>query len=162
MKASHSVLALVGALTVVTGPASAADPIADCRPVDMATGQPLDLTAFRGQVLYVDFWASWCVPCRKTFPFMNALHEDLADAGLHILAISLDDNREDAQGFLDKFPADFQVALDSTSTCPVAFQVLGMPSSYVVGRDGGILHTHMGFQESDADELRALVSEALQ
>jgi thiol-disulfide isomerase/thioredoxin len=102
------------------------------------------------------------VPCRKTFPFMNELHDELAAEGLHILAVSVDTAPEDAQTFLEQFPADFQVAIDPTPACPTSFEVLGVPSSYVLGRDGTVLHRHTGFSDSAPQELRAQVREALQ
>lgn len=159
MKRTYRALALAGALAA--GGACAADPPAGCRPTDLASGEPVDLADYRGKVLYVDFWASWCVPCRKTFPFMNALHDELAAEGLHILAVSVDMAPEDAQAFLEQFPADFQVAIDPTPACPTAFEVLGVPSSFILGRDGTVLHRHTGFSESDPEELRAQVREAL-
>ncbi|MGD2082855.1 MAG: TlpA disulfide reductase family protein [Chromatiales bacterium] len=161
MKILYSTLPLLGVLSAFQGPAQAGNPLADCRPVELETGKTLDLADYGGKVLYVDFWASWCAPCRETFPFMNALHEEFGGDGLHVLAISLDDDAEEARGFLEDFPADFQVAIDSSGSCPIAFEVLGMPSSYILGRDGAILNSHMGFSASDAEELQAEVSEAL-
>jgi thiol-disulfide isomerase/thioredoxin len=153
---------MAAALLMLGGSAAAVDsPLQDCRPLDMATGDPLDLTAYQGQVLYLDFWASWCPPCRASFPFMNKLHQELAGDGLAILAISVDETEADARSFLDKVPAEFPLALDTTGRCPEAFAVPGMPSSYVIGRDGSVLYRHTGFKPSDAAGLRQRIVETL-
>ena len=141
--------------------AGASTPIADCHPVSLSKGDTLDLTDYRGHLLYLDFWASWCPPCRESFPFMNSLHKQLKADGLAILAVSLDENPADARAFLEQVPADFPIAIDTSGKCPGLFGVVGMPTSYLIGRDGSILYRHTGFKSSDATELRERIVNTL-
>ena len=116
---------------------------------------------YRGQVVYLDFWASWCGPCRESFPFMNELQRELAGKGLQILAVSVDRTAEEARGFLARYPAQFATALDAPAACPAAFRLEGMPSSYIIGRDGIVRAVHVGFRNGDKAEIRRQVLEAL-
>jgi thiol-disulfide isomerase/thioredoxin len=122
---------------------------------------PLDVRQFRGKVVYVDFWASWCAPCARSFPFMNDLDREFRDRDLIVLAINLDEKLEDARTFLAKYPASFALAADPSGQCPRDFGVRGMPSSYLVDRQGMIRHVHLGFRAGEAEKLRALVEQLL-
>jgi len=141
--------------------AGASTPLAGCHPVSLEKGETLDLTTYRGHLLYLDFWASWCPPCRQSFPFMNSLHKQLTADGLAILAVSLDENPTDARAFLEQVPAGFPIAIDTSGKCPELFGVEGMPTSYLIGRDGSILYRHTGFKPSDAAELRERIVKTL-
>lgn len=121
----------------------------------------LDLKDLRGQVVYVDFWASWCGPCAKSFPFMNKLHGDFKDSGLKIVAINVDEQVADAEAFLNQQPAAFSVALDSEQACAKNFDVQAMPSTYLVDRKGLVRHVHMGFRGSEAESLQSQVEQLL-
>lgn len=132
-----------------------------CSLASLDGGQRYDLRQFRGKVLYVDFWASWCTPCIQSFPFLNQLDGELRDKGLQVVAINLDERRADAQGFLDERPARFNVAVDDSKACPQAFGVKAMPSSYLVDRKGVIRHVHWGFRPHEAEQVRGLVEQLL-
>lgn len=120
-----------------------------------------DLSQFRGKVLYVDFWASWCGPCAQSFPFLNELHHALAQRGLEIVGINLDENPEDAKAFLAQHPAHFAVATDAGGNCPGDFGVQAMPSSYLIDRRGVIRHVHLGFRPGETGEIRGLAEQLL-
>lgn len=122
---------------------------------------PVRLDDLRGDVVYVDFWASWCPPCLKSFPWMNELAERHAADGLTIVAISLDGNRADAERFLDEARADFDVVFDPEASSAQAFDVVGMPSSFVIDRDGRIAYTHVGFRRKDMAQIEQAVAAAL-
>jgi len=126
-------------------------------PMKTWEGTPLDLSQYKGKVVYLDFWASWCMPCAQSFPFMNEMHSDLGPKGLQIIAINLDEKLEDAQAFLAKHPATFTLARDPDNTCPELYGVQGMPSTYLVDREGRISHIHKGYRVGDAEKLRAYV-----
>jgi len=123
--------------------------------------QTEDLLRYKGQVLYVDFWASWCGPCAQSFPFLNEMHNQFKDQGLQIVGVNLDENMDDAKAFLAKHPASFTVVADVSKQCAKAFDVKAMPSSYLIDRKGIIHHVHMGFRLGEADELRVLVEKLL-
>jgi thiol-disulfide isomerase/thioredoxin len=120
-----------------------------------------DLQRYKGQVLYVDFWASWCGPCARSFPFLNEMHQQLKDQGLQIVAVNLDEEINEAKDFLAKYPADFTVVADASKQCAKDFGVKAMPSSYIIDRKGVVHHVHLGFRPGEARELRVLVERLL-
>lgn len=120
-----------------------------------------DLKQYLGKVVYVDFWASWCVPCAKSFVFMNKLDHDLKERGLQVIAVNLDEVPEEAKAFLTNHPANFTVTVDEQGKCAKDFQVEAMPSSYLIDRHGIIRHVHLGYREDDAKELRVQVEQLL-
>lgn len=123
--------------------------------------QPVELKSFSGKVLYIDFWASWCPPCAKSFPFLNELQQQYAQQGLQIIGVNLDEQPEDAEKFLVKFPAKFTLASDLTKQCAENFGVAAMPSSYLIDRKGVIRHIHLGFRAGETEELHKLVKQLL-
>lgn len=127
----------------------------------MDNKQSLNLSQYKGRVLYVDFWASWCGPCVKSFPFLNQMHEQLKGQGLQIVGVNLDENADDAKGFLAKYPASFTVLADTSKQCAKDFDVKAMPSSYIIDRKGLVHHIHLGFRPGEAKELRAVVEKLL-
>jgi thiol-disulfide isomerase/thioredoxin len=133
----------------------------DCNLTSVGNKQNLTLNQYRGKVLYVDFWASWCGPCAKSFPFMNELHQQLKDQGLQIVAVNLDENADDAKAFLAKYPASFTVMADASKQCAKDFDVKAMPSSYLIDRNGVVQHVHLGFRPGEAQELQVLVEKLL-
>jgi peroxiredoxin len=133
----------------------------DCSLTPVGNEQRYDMHQFRGKVLYVDFWASWCFPCARSFSFMNELDSELRNRGLQILAINLDENSDDAKNFLAKHPTRFSVAFDAGGRCPQDFGVKAMPSSYLVDRKGIIRHVHLGFRPGEAEKLRVFVEQLL-
>jgi cytochrome c biogenesis protein CcmG/thiol:disulfide interchange protein DsbE len=124
-------------------------------------GQSLTTDAGPWRATLIDFWASWCTPCRLSFPWMNSLHERLSARGLRILAINLDRRREDAVRFLSAYPARFEIALDPTAQSASALNIQAMPTSMLLGQDGIIRWTHKGFRESDTEGLERRIQEAL-
>ncbi len=132
-----------------------------CNVRKMDTDESLNLQRYHGKVVYVDFWASWCGPCVKSFPFMNQLYRELNDQGLEVLGINLDENIDDASAFLAKHPAEFTIAVDPDKTCPKDFGVHGMPTSYLVDRHGMIRLVHLGFRPGEASLLRTRIEQLL-
>lgn len=121
----------------------------------------LDLGQYQGQVVIVDFWASWCVPCRRSFPWMNTMQAKYADKGLVILAVNLDQNSDDAAAFLAKYPANFTVIYDPDADFAQKYGVEVMPSSFVVGKDGSIADKHTGFKVRKQGAYEAVIRSAL-
>jgi len=99
----------------------------------------------KGKVVYVDFWASWCVPCRKSFPWMNAMQAKHQQDGLVVLSINLDAQAELAEKFLQQTPANFAILYDAKGKLAKKFKLKGMPSSYLFDRQGKLISAHSGF-----------------
>lgn len=158
-----AVLGAVGALAASTAawPLPQGEAAPACVAPVLDSGKALSLADYKGQVVYLDFWASWCGPCRESFPFMNELNAELAGKGLHIIAVSVDKTAADARRFLARYPAQFTTLLDTSGACPAAYRVRGMPSSYLIGRDGTLRGTIVGFHDSDKADIRRQLLEAL-
>ncbi len=126
-----------------------------------SSGGKLDSASLKGKLVYVDFWASWCVPCKQSFPWMNEMQAKYADRGLHVLAINVDAKAADAEKFLTQVPAKFQVAFDSSGETPKQFAVKSMPSSYLIDGNGRVVYAHTGFRESEKNSIEAAIIAAL-
>ena len=123
----------------------------------MADGKPVSLASLRGSVVYVDFWASWCAPCKRSFPWMNALAERHRGDGLAIVAINVDKRRPDAERFLRDVPAVFPIAFDAPGATAAAFDVKGMPSSYLIDRNGIVVAVEEGFHDDHVAALETRI-----
>lgn len=121
----------------------------------------VSLEELRGKVVLVDFWASWCGPCRQSFPWMSGLAEQNAAKGLVVVAINLDKSREPADAFLRQFSPPFIVAFDPAGKTAEAYDVAAMPSSYLVGRDGRVVYSHAGFDARDTETLETKIKETI-
>ncbi len=132
-----------------------------CALSSLDAAEHFDLQRFKGKVVYVDFWASWCGPCVQSFPFMNNLDRDLKDKGLQVLGVNLDENPEDAKAFVNNTSPEFLVAADNSGACAKAFGVKAMPSTYLVDRKGVIREVHYGFRPGEAREFRDKVEQLL-
>ncbi len=121
----------------------------------------VSLASLHGKVVYLDFWASWCVPCRQSFPWMATVYDEYKDKGLAVVAINLDKNRELADSFLERYTAPFTVAFDPAAKSAEAFRVEAMPSSFIIDRSGKIVWAHQGFEESKAPEVENRIKEVL-
>ena len=114
---------------------------------------PLTLGSFRGRVTYVDFWASWCVPCRESMPLLDTLYKRHRDAGFAVLGVSKDVTVADAERFLKRVAVTFPLAIDAKDAAARAFDVKAMPSGYLVDRKGVVRHVHRGFTAETAASL---------
>ncbi|MYM35487.1 redoxin family protein [Duganella sp. FT94W] len=119
------------------------------------------LEQYRGKLVYVDFWASWCGPCRQSFPWMNEMQARYGDKGLQIVGINVDAKTDDARNFLTGTPAKFVIGFDPSGTAPRAYGVKGMPSSVLIGPDGKVLFEHSGFRADDRAALESRIQAAL-
>ncbi|MFI5372658.1 MAG: TlpA family protein disulfide reductase [Candidatus Eisenbacteria bacterium] len=119
------------------------------------------LDSLRGRVVLIDFWASWCDPCRQSFPWMDSLRARLGPRGFEVVAIDLDKDRSLAEEFLDRHPVRFPVGFDPDGRVAEAYHVSAMPSSFVVGPDGEILMTHAGFERRKTAAVETTIVQAL-
>ncbi|MFQ5510410.1 MAG: TlpA family protein disulfide reductase [Candidatus Krumholzibacteriia bacterium] len=122
---------------------------------DVVPGNDLHLESHRGSVVLVDFWASWCGPCRKSFPWMNEMHEKYSAEGLVIIAVNVDRDRNAAQAFLKKRPARFQVVYDTKGQLAQKYELEAMPSSFLYDREGHLVSDHLGFVEKESAGMEA-------
>ena len=121
----------------------------------------LTATSNLGRVTYVDFWASWCGPCRLSLPALNRLSQEFDPNDFSVVAISVDYVDEDALDFLVRYPVDYPVVIDKSGDSGRAFAVAGMPSGYLIGRDGLIREVHVGFRKGDEQVLRERIQSLL-
>lgn len=128
---------------------------------DFRSADDVRIEDYQGQVLYVDFWASWCVPCRESFPWLIKTQEKYAAQGLQILAINVDAERQDAESFLNGMATNFPIVLDPDGKLAERYDLMGMPSAVLIGRDGKLIHRHTGFREKDKPALDAAIQAAL-
>ncbi|MGF1643851.1 MAG: TlpA disulfide reductase family protein [Thiotrichales bacterium] len=134
---------LVGLLALLSIPPTSAAPV------------PVNLEQYRGKVVYLDFWASWCAPCKKSFPWMEQMQSRHGADGLQVVAISVDEDEADLARFLATQPVSFAVAHDPTGGMAREFELVGMPSSFLLNREGQIVKRHVGFKTDKAAEYEA-------
>jgi thiol-disulfide isomerase/thioredoxin len=127
-----------------------------------ATAGEARLADLRGKVVYLDFWASWCGPCKQSFPWMAAMQARYAAQGLQIIAVNLDTDSEDGKRFLLATPAAFPVTFDPEGKLPRQYAIKGMPSSILIGRDGRVRKQHAGFNPKIQQQLEADIQSALE
>ena len=146
---------LAAALALSFAPLVAAvEPGMPAPPISLATleaGSPLSMASLKGSVVYVDFWASWCVPCRLSMPALDDLYRRNKSRGFTVVGVNKDASVADARRFLAKVPVTFALAQDPADAAARGFDVKAMPSGYLVDRKGVVRHVHRGF----TDETRA-------
>ena len=122
-------------------------------------GQKLDLDSYRGKVVLVDFWATWCDPCRAEIPHFIQLQNKYFDQGFRVVGISMDDSSDPVHEFYDKFKMNYPVAMGSAKVAEQFGGVLGLPVSFLIGRDGRIYARHVG--ETAASVFEAEIKQLL-
>lgn len=141
-------------LTILGGAAFGLNGLAKAAPA-------LDLTSLRGRVVYLDFWASWCAPCRQSFPWMQALEDTYRRKGLDVIAVDVDHEHADAARFLTAYPSTFRIVFDPGGALAQQFDVVGMPTSILLDRQGRIRFRHVGFQPQQRDAYEQQVQQLL-
>ena len=143
-------VALVFGLTLASGSLANAAP-----------NPALDLSAYKGKVVYLDFWASWCGPCKQSFPYMMSLNRRYGASGLVVVAVNVDKDEAKAQAFLRKMGANFRVVYDSKGVLPSEYKIKAMPTSILIGRDGQVRYVHKGFHENQEESYDEQIAELL-
>ena len=124
-------------------------------------GKNLKLSEMAGNVVLINFWASWCAPCREEMPLLNALHNKYQPLGFTVLGINVEEQVDSARGFLEDFPVDFPVLLDNRNQVSQLYEVIAMPTTVVVDRDGKLRFLHKGYKSGDEKKYRDMVKQLI-
>jgi thiol-disulfide isomerase/thioredoxin len=122
---------------------------------------PAELAPIKGKVVWVDFWASWCAPCRRSFPWLNSMQRKYGGRGLQIIAVNVDKDRKLADQFLDETPADFALRYDPAGKLAEHFKVEAMPSSFLLDASGKMIASHVGFRLAKTADYERDIEDAL-
>jgi len=128
-----------------------------------AGGQSVTLSDLQGQVVMINFWASWCGPCREEMPLLEQIHQRYESLGFTLLGVNVEENSADGQAFLAERPVSFPVLYDPDNGISKLYDVVAMPSTVLIDRQGNVRYLHHGYKpgyENDyQDQIRALVRE---
>ena len=155
-------LALAAPLVAAAGSTPPGSPAPD---FTLATrdGGKLRLADLEGQVVMINFWATWCGPCRQEMPLLTQLHDKYEPLGFTMLGVNVEPDSAAAVAWLQKVPVTFPILFDTTSDVASRFGVEGMPSSVLLDRQGKVRYVHRGYKPGDeakyADMIRSLVKE---
>lgn len=130
-------------------------------PSPASSGVTGKIPSTKGKVVLYDFWASWCLPCRKSFPEYSKLYQKYKGRGLVVIAIGTDKKPEDAAKFLQGLKPTFPVVFDHSQKFVAKVRPSGMPTAYLVGKDGKVIHVHKGFDSKTIKDLEKRIEAAL-
>ncbi|HTG77638.1 MAG TPA: TlpA disulfide reductase family protein [Steroidobacteraceae bacterium] len=152
-------LALLGGTATATGPA----PPAPDFTLPARDGGEVRLSELKGQVVMINFWATWCGPCRQEMPLLQQIHAKYEPLGFTMLGVNVEPDSAAAQNWLKDMPVSFPIVFDRKSEVSSSFGVEAMPSSVLIDREGRVRHVHRGYKPGDeavyADLVRGLVKE---
>jgi len=116
---------------------------------------------YRGKIIYLDFWASWCKPCLTSMPLLNELRNELLDQGFEVVAVNLDNDVSNGQKFVTDHPVDYPIIIAEDNNISFLYQIKGSPTAYLIDRDGILKYVHQGFNVKDIDKIKDHVLELL-
>ena len=151
------------ALSLPAAPASALDAGARQPEIGLSAlrGGRVDLASLKGKVVIIDFWASWCAPCKEEMPVLERLYKKYKSRGLVVVGVSVDQEADNVRSFLKQLPVSFTIVHDADKKVADRFKPPRMPSSYVVDRKGIVRYVHAGYRSEDAAKLEAEVKALL-
>lgn len=145
----------IGACALEVGDAA---PVQNLTPLSyQKQSAKISLDQYRGKVVYLDFWASWCAPCKISLPLLNELYRHLSGNGFEVLAVSIDAIPSEAIEFLGRYPVDYQVVSDPKGNYAKQFSVVSMPTAFIIDRRGVIRNIHHGFKAKDIEKIEEQV-----
>lgn len=127
----------------------------------LTSNSNVKLSAYRGKVVLVDFWASWCPPCRESLPQFENLRQELAGSPFEVVAINVDENPDDGRQFLSTHPVTYPVVMDKDGKIPEKYEVPGMPTSYLLDKNGVVQYVHVAFKDGDLEKIKAEIQKLL-
>ncbi|MCJ8314089.1 MAG: TlpA family protein disulfide reductase [Saccharospirillaceae bacterium] len=125
----------------------------------MGSKKRVDLSRLKGRVVFLEFWASWCVSCAKSFPIYNKVYNELKDQGVIFISVNTDSSEKAAKRFLKKNPADFLVVRDTKKKAVKTYEPRGYPVGYIIDREGNIVHVEQSVPKYE--ELKAKLEELI-
>jgi peroxiredoxin len=161
MKA-RSLLVVLAALSALPGGAAAAMQVGDAAPdftrADLSGGE-VRLSRHRGKLVLLNFWATWCPPCREEMPVFSRWQQDLQARGLQVIGVSMDDDGAEVKGFLARYPVSYPIVMGDARFAERFGGVLGLPLSYLIDAQGRVVARYQG--EADLAKMEARVKELL-
>lgn len=124
-------------------------------------GKNLSLSSLKGRIVIINFWATWCPPCRAEMPSLNRLYKEYGTRGLVVLAISTDTSANVVKSYLNKNPFDFTILLDTDNKVSRQFRVFSIPTSFLIDKNSVIIQRYIGEEDWEAPEIKSKVKEAL-
>jgi len=125
------------------------------------SGENIKLSEQRGDVVMINFWASWCAPCRQEMPLLEELHDRYADLGFTLLGVNVEEDSSAALGLLKEIPVTFPVLFDSRNDVSKRYNVVAMPTTVILDRDGTVRYVHKGYLPGYEDEYRKQIKELI-
>ena len=125
------------------------------------TASSLDLDRYRGKVVYLDFWASWCGPCRQSFPWLSDIQSRFGPNKVVIIGINVDHDREKAERFLKETASNFTILYDPQGQVATRYHVKAMPSSFLIDATGRVRYEHQGFSTKEIAEYEEQIATLL-
>jgi cytochrome c biogenesis protein CcmG, thiol:disulfide interchange protein DsbE len=123
--------------------------------------QLVSIQDYKGEIVYLDFWASWCAPCKSSFPWMNEIQKEFENKNFKIIAINLDNSKDEAERFLSEHTSNITILFDQTGKTPELYGVHSMPSSYLIDTSGRIVAVFEGFHDEDKSKIKDKINEML-
>lgn len=161
---SRSVRRALSVLALMVAVPAAAVTIQDSAPdftLKSLEGANLRLEEYRGQVVLINFWASWCGPCRQEMPLLDRLHQRYVDTGFAVLGVNVEGEEAPARELIDKIPVTFPVLIDEDQLVSELYKLEAMPSTVVVDRDGVVRYIHRGYKPGDEAKYVEVVKELI-
>ena len=128
-----------------------------------SSGENLRLSEYRGDVVMINFWATWCGPCRQEMPLLDELYSRYQRVGFNLLGVNIDDDSSRAMDMIDELGVSFPVLFDSSKEVSRLYRVDAMPVTIIVDREGNVRHVHQGYkpgyEQQYLDQVRALLRE---
>ncbi len=158
-------LPLLGLILLASGQAFAAAPQGPAPDFALKTpgGENARLSEYRGEVVMINFWASWCAPCRQEMPLLEELYAQYQPLGFTILGVNVEQDSSKALAMLEDIPVSFPIMLDTQSTVSKLYNVVAMPTSILIDRDGNMRYLHHGYkpgyEEQYQQQVRELIKE---
>ena len=152
---------LLSQFVITTASAATLDQAAPDFTLKSLDGKNLKLSELAGNVVLLNFWASWCGPCRKEMPLLNDLQKKYESLGFVVLGVNVEQNTDPAKSFLKKTPVDFPILFDSANNVSKLYDVIAMPTTVMIDRNGTMRYLHRGYKAGDEKKYKKMVKKLI-